>query len=82
VSVLGIQSTGKSTLLYTIFGVQFNVSAGRCTRGAYFQLLPINKTLAKRIGADHILIVDTEGLRAPELQYKEAQKHDNEQQHL
>ena len=78
VSVLGIQSTGKSTLLNTIFGLHFNVSAGRCTRGAYFQLLPVNKTLAKRIGTDHILIVDTEGLRAPELQYKEAQKHDNE----
>ena len=41
-------------------------------------MLPVNKTLAKRINADHILIVDTEGLRAPELQYKEAQKHDNE----
>jgi len=78
VSVLGIQSTGKSTLLNTIFGLHFNVSAGRCTRGAYFQLLPINKNLGERIGADHILIVDTEGLRAPELQYKEAQKHDNE----
>ncbi|XP_065900804.1 interferon-induced very large GTPase 1-like isoform X2 [Dysidea avara] len=78
VSVLGIQSTGKSTLLNTAFGLQFNVSAGRCTRGAYFQLLPVNTTLAKRIGTDHILIVDTEGLRAPELQYKEAQKHDNE----
>ena len=78
VSVLGIQSTGKSTLLNTIFGLHFNVSAGRCTRGAYFQLLPVSKNLAKRVGADHILIVDTEGLRAPELQYKEAQKHDNE----
>ena len=78
VSVLGIQSTGKSTLLNTIFGLHFNVSAGRCTRGAYFQLLPVNKNLAERIGADHIMIVDTEGLRAPELQYKDAQKHDNE----
>ena len=28
VSVLGIQSTGKSTLLNTIFGLHFNVSAG------------------------------------------------------
>ena len=78
VSVLGIQSTGKSTLLNTIFGLHFNVSAGRCTRGAYFQLLPVDKTLANRIDVNHILIVDTEGLRAPELQYKDAQKHDNE----
>ena len=78
VSVLGIQSTGKSTLLNTIFGLHFNVSAGRCTRGAYFQLLPVDPTLSKKIGTDHIMIVDTEGLRAPELQYKEVQKHDNE----
>lgn len=78
ISVLGIQSTGKSTLLNTIFGLHFNVSAGRCTRGAYFQLLPLSHTLRSKIGADHIMIVDTEGLRAPELQYKESQKHDNE----
>ena len=78
ISVLGIQSTGKSTLLNTIFGLRFNVSAGRCTRGAYFQLLPFNAELRKEVGCDHILIVDTEGLRAPELQYKEQQKHDNE----
>ena len=78
ISVLGIQSTGKSTLLNTIFGLRFNVSAGRCTRGAYFQLLSFNSKLRKEIGCDHIVIVDTEGLRAPELQYKEQQKHDNE----
>ena len=78
ISVLGIQSTGKSTLLNTIFGLRFNVSAGRCTRGAYFQLLSFNSELRKEVGCDHILIVDTEGLRAPELQYKEQQKHDNE----
>jgi len=78
ISVLGIQSTGKSTLLNTIFGLRFNVSAGRCTRGAYFQLLSFNSELCKEFGCDHILIVDTEGLRAPELQYKESQKHDNE----
>ena len=78
ISVLGIQSTGKSTLLNTIFGLRFNVSAGCCTRGTYFQLLSFNSELRKEIGCDHILIVDTEGLRAPELQYKEQQKHDNE----
>ncbi|XP_039570625.1 interferon-induced very large GTPase 1-like [Passer montanus] len=42
-SVLGIQSTGKSTLLNAMFGLQFNVSAGRCTRGAFMQLIPVNK---------------------------------------
>ena len=38
ISVLGIQSSGKSTLLNTMFGLQFSVSAGRCTRGAFCQL--------------------------------------------
>ena len=76
-SVLGIQSTGKSTLLNTMFGLRFNVSAGRCTRGAYIQLLPLNNSLRQMIDCDYVLIVDTEGLRAPELQL-EGLKHDNE----
>ena len=76
-SVLGIQSSGKSTLLNTMFGLHFNVSAGRCTRGAYTQLLPLNDSLRERIDCDYMLIVDTEGLRAPELQL-EGVKHDNE----
>ena len=41
-SVLGVQSSGKSTMLNTIFGLQFNVSAGRCTRGAFMQLLQLD----------------------------------------
>ena len=78
-SVIGIQSTGKSTLLNTMFGLQFNVSAGRCTRGAFFQLLPLNDTLQNKINCSHILVVDTEGLRAPELQSTMGlTKHDNE----
>ncbi|XP_065894129.1 interferon-induced very large GTPase 1-like isoform X2 [Dysidea avara] len=75
ISVLGIQSTGKSTLLNTMFGLQFNVSAGRCTRGAFLQLLPVENANSK---CDYILIIDTEGLRAPELSYDESFKHDNE----
>ena len=42
VSVLGLQSTGKSTLLNTTFGLQFNVSAGICTRGVLMQILPLD----------------------------------------
>ena len=78
ISVLGIQGTGKSTLLNTVFGLHFNVSAGRCTRGAYFQLLTLNDSLRVQTNFHHILIVDTEGLRAPELLCKESLKHDNE----
>ncbi|XP_015245919.1 PREDICTED: interferon-induced very large GTPase 1-like [Cyprinodon variegatus] len=41
VTVLGVQSTGKSTLLNTMFGVQFAVSSGRCTRGAFMLLIKL-----------------------------------------
>ena len=75
ISVLGIQSTGKSTLLNTMFGLQFNVSAGRCTRGAFIQLLPVN---SNELACDYVLIIDTEGLRAPELSLNESFLHDNE----
>ena len=79
ISVLGIQSSGKSTLLNTMFGLQFNVSAGRCTRGAFFQLLPVKKFRSRfKAKCDYVLIIDTEGLRAPELDSSESFKHDNE----
>ena len=77
-SVLGLQSTGKSTMMNTLFGVQFTVSAGRCTRGAFIQLLPVHSSLQKKCGFQYFLIIDTEGLRAPELDALQMQKHDNE----
>ncbi|XP_063417018.1 interferon-induced very large GTPase 1-like [Mytilus trossulus] len=73
-SVLGIQSSGKSTLLNTMFGLQFAVSAGRCTRGVFIQLVPIDTANTK---FDYILVIDTEGLRAPELA-NQKHTHDNE----
>ena len=78
ISVLGLQSTGKSTLLNTTFGLHFSVSAGRCTRGAFLQLLPIDENLKEKLQCDFLMIVDTEGLRAPEQDSKKARKHDNE----
>uniref|UniRef100_A0A803VYJ6 VLIG-type G domain-containing protein n=1 Tax=Ficedula albicollis TaxID=59894 RepID=A0A803VYJ6_FICAL len=77
-SVLGIQSTGKSTLLNAMFGLQFNVSAGRCTRGAFMQLIPVGEELQQDLGFDFVLVVDTEGLRAFERGKKQSLKHDNE----
>ena len=77
-SVLGLQSTGKSTMLNTTFGLQFNVSAGRCTRGAFMQLLPLDQELKNRTKCSYVIIVDTEGLRAPELDPLKTQKHDNQ----
>ncbi|XP_057877794.1 interferon-induced very large GTPase 1-like [Melospiza georgiana] len=77
-SVLGIQSTGKSTLLNAMFGLQFNVSAGRCTRGAFMQLIPVGEELQQDLGFDFVLVVDTEGLRAIEMDKKQSLNHDNE----
>ncbi|XP_078740378.1 interferon-induced very large GTPase 1-like [Lampetra fluviatilis] len=76
-SILGIQSSGKSTLLNAMFGLQFPVGAGRCTRGAYMQLVTVEKELTTELGFDFVLIVDTEGLRAPELS-NSTPTHDNE----
>ena len=77
-SVLGLQSTGKSTMLTTAFGLQFNVSAGRCTRGASLQLMKMDEDMKSQARCDFVLVVDTEGLRAPELDPLKTQKHDNE----
>ncbi|KAI2666506.1 Interferon-induced very large GTPase 1 [Labeo rohita] len=38
-------STGKSTMLNVMFGLQFAVSAGRCTRGAFMQLVKVSEEL-------------------------------------
>lgn len=35
VTILGPQSSGKSTLLNFLFGCDFATSEGRCTRGVY-----------------------------------------------
>ncbi|XP_052569901.1 interferon-induced very large GTPase 1-like [Peromyscus californicus insignis] len=76
-SILGLQSSGKSTLLNALFGLQFTASAGRCTKGAYMQLLKVEETFTEELGFDFVLVVDTEGLRAPELNNK-SQNWDNE----
>ena len=77
-SVLGVQSTEKTTLLNTVFGVQFSVSAGRCTRGAFMQLIPVHPSLHEKTGVHYFLLIDTEGLRAPELDRLASREHDNE----
>ena len=62
VSIMGTQSTGKSTLLNTMFGCQLQTSAGQCTRGVHLQLAKAEN----REGIDYVLIMDTEGIRSPE----------------
>ncbi|KAM4564538.1 interferon-induced very large GTPase 1-like [Fundulus diaphanus] len=79
VTVLGVQSTGKSTLLNTMFGVQFAVSSGRCTRGAFMLLIKVSEDFKKDLNCDFMVIIDTEGLKSPELaQLDNSHEHDNE----
>ncbi|XP_067284839.1 interferon-induced very large GTPase 1-like [Pseudorasbora parva] len=77
-SVLGLQSSGKSTMLNAMFGLQFAVSAGRCTRGAFMQLVRMSDEMKTHINFEYILVVDTEGLRALELAGRSTRHHDNE----
>ncbi|XP_043085150.1 interferon-induced very large GTPase 1-like [Puntigrus tetrazona] len=77
-SVLGIQSSGKSTMLNAMFGLEFAVSAGRCTRGAFMQLVRLSDEMKTQMDFDYILVVDTEGLHAPELVGRSTRHHDNE----
>ncbi|XP_052406336.1 interferon-induced very large GTPase 1-like [Carassius gibelio] len=77
-SVLGVQSSGKSTMLNAMFGLEFAVSAGRCTRGAFMQLVRVSDKMKTQMKIDYILVVDTEGLCAPELAGKSTRDHDNE----
>ncbi|XP_053387810.1 interferon-induced very large GTPase 1-like [Mercenaria mercenaria] len=79
-SVLGIQSSGKSTLINVMFGLQFAVSAGRCTRGAFMQLVKVHESLSHCLGegVDYIAVIDTEGLRSPALSSVQSIQHDNE----
>ena len=76
ISVLGIQSSGKSTMLNTMFGLEFPVSAGRCTRGAFGSLISISDSLQLTSNFEYILIIDTEGLRGSG--DPEVRQHDNE----
>jgi hypothetical protein len=57
-SIIGVQSAGKSTLLNIMFGVRFRSSAGQCTRGVNIQLIKVED----RVEYDYILLMDTEGI--------------------
>ncbi|XP_077303586.1 up-regulator of cell proliferation-like isoform X2 [Lithobates pipiens] len=67
ITVLGVQSTGKSTLLNTMFGLQFPVASGRCTKGAFMTLIKVEENFQQELGCSFILVLDTEGLKAPEM---------------
>ncbi|CAD8105644.1 unnamed protein product [Paramecium sonneborni] len=74
-SVLGPQSSGKSTLLNRIFGCHFLTSVGRCTKGLFLQLLKISNKQQFGEGLfDYILLLDSEGLQNPKQQDPEFDK--------
>ncbi|XP_048110105.1 interferon-induced very large GTPase 1-like [Alosa alosa] len=64
-TVLGVQGTGKSTLLNTMFGVQFAVSSERCTRGAFMLLIKVSEEFRSELDCDFVIVIDTEGLKSP-----------------
>uniref|UniRef100_F6Z9D0 VLIG-type G domain-containing protein n=1 Tax=Xenopus tropicalis TaxID=8364 RepID=F6Z9D0_XENTR len=79
ITVLGVQSTGKSTLLNTMFGLQFPVSSGRCTRGAFMTLIKVKEDFQEHLGCELIVVIDTEGLKAQHLySLEDSNEHDNE----
>ncbi len=78
ISVLGIQSSGKSTMLNAMFGLKFAISAGRCTRGAFMQLVRVSDEMKAQLNFDYILVVDTEGLRSSEMAVRSTRHHGNE----
>ena len=55
VSVIGAQSSAKSTLLNFLFGSGFAVSSGRCTRGLYASYFATDS-------GRPVLVLDSEGL--------------------
>jgi len=66
ISIIGLQSSGKSTLLNSLFACRFAVSVGRCSRGLFMRLLFLDKEVAKDCKVDAILLIDSEGLGSPE----------------
>ena len=62
VCAIGAQGSGKSTLLNTTFGLNFPVSNGRCTRGAYMQLVKVDVQVKKTLKCDYVAVIDSEGL--------------------
>ena len=62
-SIIGPQSSGKSTLLNYVFGCKFLTSSGRCTRGIYGSILELSKPIKK---SKFLLVLDTEGIDAAE----------------
>lgn len=62
ITILGPQSSGKSTLLNFLFGCDFGTSEGRCTKGVYGTYFKFSNVLLPN--CDGVFLIDTEGLFA------------------
>ena len=76
-SILGIQSSGKSTMLNALFGTQFDTSIGLCTEGVNVQLLPIPAEKRKN-DYKYILLIDTKGLLSTDRDATDPHSGENE----
>jgi ABC-type lipoprotein export system ATPase subunit len=56
-TIIGPQSSGKSTLLNFLFGCDFATSEGRCTRGVYGTYFRISNN--RMTNFDGIFVIDT-----------------------
>ncbi|CAG0884212.1 unnamed protein product [Darwinula stevensoni] len=78
VSVIGIQSSGKSTMLNTIFGSDFLSRTGRCTKGVCMQFFPFDNSYQESESPrDYLVLLDTEGLRPHEFSDDYSGRRDN-----
>ena len=59
VTVIGEQSSAKSSLMNALFGCSFRTSAGRCTRGMYMNVVECEN-------GQRLVVLDTEGLMSVE----------------
>uniref|UniRef100_A0A4W6FG26 VLIG-type G domain-containing protein n=1 Tax=Lates calcarifer TaxID=8187 RepID=A0A4W6FG26_LATCA len=66
-------------LVLTVLGVQSTGNSGRCTRGAYMLFLKVGEDLKSDLNCDFVVLIDTEGLKSPDLaQLEDSYEHDNQ----
>lgn len=82
ITVVGIQSSGKSTLLNIMFGSQFAVGSGRCTRGACMHLVKVCSDAVRKYNVDYVLVIDTEGLFSTSTNMVEFEERDRKEREL
>lgn len=70
VSVMGLQSSGKSTFLNSLFRLSLSTKDDKCTRGSNAIMLKVDARTSgggsQAFVPDYIVLVDTEGLKSPE----------------